>query len=202
MNRGQANQFWYEAFTARGLGWLPVLTGSMAPTLKPGDQVMVTVAGADGISFGDIFLFRRNGEFIVHRALKKINNSRRSGLLEQGDGRRALRPVSGHRVVGRVSVAYRDGKILDFDSPASRATSLVLSAWLYLASVTVRYLKHMKPIVIKRPGDKASRVLKWVTSPLINSCAAVWELSGRVTVNRAQNRALKENRAAASGPGQ
>lgn len=71
INRAVANELWVQLCAARGTCWLPVLTDSMMPLLQPGDQVQVSRIVAEEIRFGDIVVFRRGDDLIVHRVLKK-----------------------------------------------------------------------------------------------------------------------------------
>ncbi|OGO22529.1 MAG: hypothetical protein A2144_02220 [Chloroflexi bacterium RBG_16_50_9] len=157
---------------------MPVLTGSMAPMIRPGDQVLVTFAREEDIRFGDILLFRRNGEFIVHRVLKKWRRPHGVYFLEQGDRRHAFGIVSASRAIGRVALVNRGYKICDLTSPLSRITSVALTAWLYLASVTVQLFKHSRNRIMKRARRVISRSLLLLSNLLIRACFVVWYPSG------------------------
>jgi len=60
---------------------VPVSGISMFPFLEEGDQVEVVSAGKGDFSPGDLVVFRRGGDLIVHRLLKM----RRGYFLEMGD---------------------------------------------------------------------------------------------------------------------
>ena len=61
---------------------IPVKGVSMAPFLEEGDRVEVVRAAPGDLRAGDLIVFMRNGEVVVHRFLA----ARRGLFLEKGDG--------------------------------------------------------------------------------------------------------------------
>lgn len=91
-----------------GLEMFVVTSGSMQPSIDPGDVVMVDVArGRFGV--GDVITFRPHDEsslFITHRVVEVLGGDRsNTEYVTKGDANpnRDLEPVSANQVVGSVS---------------------------------------------------------------------------------------------------
>jgi signal peptidase I len=76
---------------------------SMAPTLCPGELVIVENTRMTEILPGEIVVFARDGRLIVHRVLSKIQSRDEDSLLTRGDrARKSDAPVTSSEFVGRV----------------------------------------------------------------------------------------------------
>lgn len=110
------------AGSARGDVRLPLLSGSMAPTILPGDTVRVRGAADRGVHTGDVAVFIKDGKLTAHRVIFSLNLGPLSYLLEMGDANRV--PARLHRasVLGFVVSVERGGEPVPFDrgSGASR----------------------------------------------------------------------------------
>jgi hypothetical protein len=178
INRSIANELWYDFFNKKGKGWLPVLTDSMVPLIRPGDQVLISFNGGEQINFGDILLFKRNGELIVHRVLRKCQREKGVYFLEQGDARHTSGLVGAINAIGRVDLVKRGNKIMDLTSPLSRITSVALTAWIALSSSAFRSFKPSKSRIMKTAKRVLSRLLFLFSNFLIRACFTVWYPSG------------------------
>lgn len=96
--------------------WLPLLSGSMAPSLLPNDELFIET-DFSGLKIGEIAVFFSNGKFYSHRILLKLRFLKKSYVLEKGDANytASLIPVS--KVLGKVTKMRRDGKISDLSDP-------------------------------------------------------------------------------------
>ncbi len=150
----------------------------MKPLIRPGDQVLVNCVRADHIGFGDIMLFRRDGELIVHRVLKKRHNALQVCFIEQGDARHVLGLVSSNMVIGRICAVRRGNKVFDLTSPQSRLTSAALTTWLYMASSAVNLVRRSGNRTVRRAGNVLSNLLLRLSNLMIRVCFAVWYPSG------------------------
>lgn len=63
-----------------------ILTGSMEPTIMPGDIILVEKIGIDSVNVGDVIMFN-NGEgmFITHRVIEKSDNTGEILCATKGD---------------------------------------------------------------------------------------------------------------------
>ena len=128
--------------TARAPVQLPVLSGSMSPTLLPGDTLRVRPASGKDLRAGDVAVFVRDGKVLAHRVILSVRLGFRLFILEMGDanGRAArLHPTA---VVGMVAAAARAGRPVRF---ASRAGGTGREARRMARRLLLRCLKGYLP---------------------------------------------------------
>jgi signal peptidase I len=99
-------------FCRDGMGeaLLPMLSGSMAPELLPGDTLTVRPADAGKVHRGDVIVFRDGPRLVAHRLVFAACFGRLSILVEKGDANLSasfLRPES---IVGIVISTSRAGR--------------------------------------------------------------------------------------------
>ena len=176
-----ANELWVQLFNTKGVGWLRVLTDSMAPLIRPGDQVQVSAVVVEEIRFGDIVVFGRGDDLIVHRVLKKWRTPHHIYFLEKGDAGYDYGLINAKNVMGRVMRVKGRGKIFDLRSPLSRLTNLLLSVWFCITSACVGRLKMSKARIATRAGKALYRVVRVTSRFLVVVCFIVWYLSGLLT---------------------
>src|SRR5262245_48670334 len=81
---------------------------SMMPSLRPGDVICVRYQEAAGSGLGDIVLFRRHGQLLARRVVRKIHNRGEAYWITRGDNLPENDPpVSHEELVGRVTAVQR-----------------------------------------------------------------------------------------------
>lgn len=178
INRTLSNELWLELYNQKGQGWLPVLTDSMAPLICPGAQIMVSKASAEQVRSGDIVLFNRNGELIVHRVIKILSTNAGIRFVEKGDSARVCGLLSSDDIIGRVTTVKSRGKIFYLNSPLSRLTSRALSVWPYWTCAIITRLRASSNKNIRRAGRVLFRLMLSLSHILVRICCVVWYLSG------------------------
>jgi hypothetical protein len=116
------------ALTGRGpvpgaLVRLPMLSGSMAPALPCGCELVIDPLGAPRAKVGDVVVLALDDRLVAHRVLGWRTRGEKRWLLEHGDanGRGEWQPID--RVVGLVVGATQpDGS--DLPCPRSRRRAL------------------------------------------------------------------------------
>lgn len=122
---------------------LPLLSGSMAKALLPGDMLSIQPLGPEKAHQGDIIVYRLNGKLIAHRLLLVFRMKSVCLLLEKGDANSDAALVIPHSVVGRVEAACRNGQEIFSRSPQEvkrgrrRATVLLFRYLLFDAPKTL-----------------------------------------------------------------
>ena len=87
---------------------LRVFGTSMAPSILPGDLISVERAGLGEISPGDVVLFTRKRDLVVHRVVAKTTTFRQSYLVARGDRLKENDPpVPSSDLLGRVHLIER-----------------------------------------------------------------------------------------------
>jgi signal peptidase I len=89
---------------------LKVISGSMAPTLRPGDNVVVESIHTVDLRIGDILVIQRQSDMLTHRLVA----FHPAGCYTKGDHTAILDPlVSTESILGRVAIIERDQKSYD-----------------------------------------------------------------------------------------
>ena len=150
----------------------------MAPLIRAGDQVLVRMVGAEDIRFGDIAVFRRNGDLIVHRLFRKRRTGGSLAFSEKGDAGIALAPVDGDDIIGMVTIVRRRGRLFGLSSRLGRLASIGLSAWMYGVAAGVARLRSSRSRSIRRVGRVLTQLSILASNILVRVCFAVWYPSG------------------------
>ncbi|MTI48863.1 MAG: signal peptidase I [Firmicutes bacterium] len=112
----------YSSFKSRNdpsyipsvLGYKPmsVLTGSMDPTLKPGDMVIVKATDPNILKVNDVITYRvSNSTLITHRIIEITNEDQHLYFKTKGDANNTedQRLISSEQVVGRLAFSIPKG---------------------------------------------------------------------------------------------
>jgi len=101
-----------------------VTTGSMAPLVQPGDELVIRAATPETLRPGDLVLFDAGGLFVAHRLRVVLPDGR---LLTQGDRNIAAdRPWPGSALIGVAVAVARGEQVLDLTAGPGRARA----AWI------------------------------------------------------------------------
>ena len=124
-------ELWEELLVKEGTCWGKVISDSMLPVIGQGDQVLVERALSNNIRFGDIIVFRKNGQLVVHRVLAKRKLNGECHILEKGDAMFQSNLIPAQDILGRVTVVSRHGKSLRTVSGSGRILQLLLACISY-----------------------------------------------------------------------
>jgi hypothetical protein len=146
--------------------------------IRPGEQVLVSKLPAEQINIGDVMLFRRGSDLILHRVLKKWRTDSRIHFKEKGDASLTCGQVDVDNVVGKIIIMRRGGKILCFNTPFSRLTSFALGVWLYWTVAFIGVFSSPTGSEIVLIKKILTRLLLVVSNILVRFCCIIWYLSG------------------------
>jgi len=76
---------WLEEYKNTGKGQLRILSNSMAPLIKTGDQIFIEKVESSKIHVGDIITFWKNSVLVTHRVLRKVRKEGDVFYIERGD---------------------------------------------------------------------------------------------------------------------
>jgi len=81
-----------------------ILSGSMEPSIRPGDLVIIRRCGIDEIKIGDIIEYNVDEYNVIHRVVDINQKSGKINLVTKGDANESIDkiPVTNEVVVGRV----------------------------------------------------------------------------------------------------
>ena len=117
---------------------LQALGTSMLPSIWPGDVLVIeSKSGAETVP-GDIVLVARDGRFVVHRLVEKLNSHwiTRGDSVPQNDP-----PATAPELLGRVSAIHRKHRVFIPQPRVSRSVrtlSWMLCRWGGLRNIALR----------------------------------------------------------------
>jgi len=121
------NELWEQLLIDNGECWGKIISSSMHPVIKRGEQVLVERALVGKVRFADIIVFKRNGQLIIHRVLGKHNFREESHFLEKGDATLLAGFVPVEKVIGRVRAIKKSHRTIQTISGRGRILQLVLA---------------------------------------------------------------------------
>jgi hypothetical protein len=130
-----------EPFQFTALGW------SMAPFIKPGDQLVIEPIGKRKPSIGEIVALSlsESGSYRVHRIVRRMEQ----GFMVKGDNLlQADGIVTFEWILGRVKEVSRRGKKIRLGISIGRRWIALFSRW-GLLSIIVGWLRKMKLLSAK-----------------------------------------------------
>ncbi len=130
--------------------YLPVLSGSMSPTLVPGGKVKIQRVTWKQCSVGDIIILKEKWKLTAHRLLFRIQLMHKCWMYQKGDRNRFGMWVRSEQVVGIVIETVRlDGTSIDLSTPVQKKKAR-RSAYHHLARDIIRRFLSFLNIVKKR----------------------------------------------------
>ena len=153
------NELWEELLKEQGTCWGKVISDSMRPLVQRGDRVLVEKAFPDKVRFGDIAVFRRNGQLIIHRVLGKREFIGKHHFLEKGDAILHTSLVPANNIIGRVSVIKNSDRTIRTLSGSGRICQLTLACISYTSLWLWRVLEYC----LTR-GERAAYNHRWETA--------------------------------------
>jgi signal peptidase I len=137
-----------EAVRVRGAVLLQVAGRSMMPWIRPGDVLFIRRTDPHSVTPGEVVLFARNEQLVVHRVIRKSLSSPPSLLVTKGDA--VADPdehVSGAELLGRVTCIYRGWRQINLETPQQIVLGRLLSRlsgssrfWLPVARLVKRFV--------------------------------------------------------------
>jgi signal peptidase I len=94
-----------------------MLSGSMAPSILPGDLLQVIPIDGARARIGDIVVFRGKGMLIAHRLILAFRLGGFSLLVERGDASVSASVIRSRNIVGRVESVIREGRSISLRTP-------------------------------------------------------------------------------------
>jgi hypothetical protein len=138
----------------------------MVPLIRPGDRVKVARTVPGEVRFGDIVVFRRSEDLIVHRILKMRRTPKGIYFGEKGDAGYKFSLINGANILGRVIGLKRGTRTFDFTLLPARIARLFISAWFRIAAAGINRLKPSKSKRIIM-AEKVFREMSGIVSRLL-----------------------------------
>ena len=126
-----------------GQARLRIAGSSMAPTLRPGDEIEAEPVRTDEIRVGDLVLFEQRGRLICHRLVTKSAMCRTRGDRGGGPGE-WIRP---EQILGRVSTIHRRPPWRALKESLRSALLPTAVRWLLRVQGLALYRVLIRPVV-------------------------------------------------------
>ncbi len=136
-----------------------VVSGSMAPLIAAGDEIVVEQASADGLRRGDIVLYAVGGAFHTHRLLAKRRRGGATLLVTKGDA--SLNPDQPWReeqLLGKVVALRRASRTVDLERGKGRAMNRTIGLLATLQVAAFRAACRLKTRIV---GNRRTRWAPW-----------------------------------------
>lgn len=142
--------------------WFRVVSGSMHPLLRIGEQVRIEPATAEQIQPGEIAAFETDEGLVIHRIVQQVHKSSGIQLVEMSDVYLRVGQVDSAAVVGRV-VTIRQGKTyIDLQSPIAQKCGRVTARVRYRL-YTMRSRNKLIQAMMRKSARLVARLGSWCT---------------------------------------
>lgn len=106
---------------------LTIISDSMTPLLKVGDQVILAAASAENLTAGEIIVVAESHNMLTHRFWQTLDHAGNRYLITRGDRPTAYdAPHIASALLGRVIARVRNGQVLALDSGKGRKLNQTL----------------------------------------------------------------------------
>jgi len=133
---------------------LRVARESMRPFLRPGDWVVAGEVAEDSLRIGELVLFARGSDIVVHRYVGRVRREGRVLFLTKGDGRFFFDPAwPASMLVGRVLEVHKGGRIIRLRVRSWRVFNYLLGVFSILEGL---FFRAARPLRGKGACDECS----------------------------------------------
>jgi len=142
----------------------------MSPFLATGDELSVKEAAAKELFLGDIIVYKRGGEFVVHRFISLKQSKDAVQYIEaKADNYLSFDdPVAGSLLLGRVVGIRRKGRQIDLNRNRWRFFSRIIGRLSFLEAGIFENMARVKRIYFKGMKidlKRAYRILRLIKGP-------------------------------------
>jgi signal peptidase I len=173
-----AKELWAQYYEKFGKSWLTGQSNSMMPLIQPGDSVLICRTRAEEILRGDIVVFRRNGDLIGHRVLKRQCGGEGIRFTEKGDSSSVWGKFMQDDIIGRVSAVKSRRNLFVLDSTFGKFLNHAISLWCYYTTALAMKLRSSDRRNIRICGAVIARISLLSSNIMIRMCSVFWYLSG------------------------
>jgi hypothetical protein len=129
LTKNQSQWLWEDYLREKGKAWLKVSSGSMAPLIPIGTEILVKRCYSRDLRLFDLVVFRSKEHLVVHRVLKKGKYQ----LLQGGDSFSVPSLISRESVLGRVELIKGTNYVINLKKKKNIFLNMVISVFYILA---------------------------------------------------------------------
>ena len=132
-----------------------VISGSMAPLIEAGDEIVVQRASAETLRRGDVVLYTMGNAFHTHRLLTMRRRGDVTLLVTKGDASLSPdQPWGEESLLGKVAAIRKGDRTIDLEGRKWRATNRLLGILMALQVAALRAARRVKMVII---GSRRTR---------------------------------------------
>ncbi len=142
-----------------------VISGSMAPLIEAGDEIVSQRASAETLRRGDVVLYTMGNAFHTHRLLTRRRRGDVTLLVTKGDASLSPdQPWGEESLLGKVVAIRKGHRTIDLEGRKWRTINLLLGVLVALQVAALRVARCVKRAII---GNRRTR---W--TPLVTKIAS------------------------------
>jgi signal peptidase I len=156
------------------MGWLTILSGSMAPLIQIGDQIFIKkIKDPSHIHLGDIITFWQGNILVTHRVIRKFTKNGNMYLIEKGDANVNYSCVDAQSTIGKVTKVKKGGQEVLLDtvtwSVLNRTIGITLFSAFALRAIgrRVSFVPEWLKNIIRYAFDIAERLRDKIVRTII-----------------------------------
>ncbi len=142
--------------------WFRVVSGSMHPMLRIGEQVYIQPATADQLQVGEIAAFETDAGLVIHRIVQRRSENHSVQLLEMSDVHLRAGRVESGAVIGRVVAIRRGSRHIDLQRPIAQKCGCVTARARY-RFYTIRFRNKLAQVILRKCSRLVARLGSWCT---------------------------------------
>ena len=140
--------------------WFRVISGSMHPLLRIGEQIRIESATAEQMRVGEIAAFETAEGLVIHRIVRQQHEGTTLQLVEMSDVHFRAGLVDEGAVVGRVVAIRRGHTLIDLQHPIAQKCGRVTARLRYrLYGVHTR--NKLAQVVLRKCSRLVARLGSW-----------------------------------------
>ena len=140
--------------------WFRVISGSMHPLLRVGEEVYIEPATADQLQVGEIAAFETGEGLVIHRVVQRRPEKRGIQLIEMSDVHLRAGRVESNAVVGRVVAIGQQNRRIDLRRSIAQKCGRVTARVRY-RSYTIRPRNKLAQIFIRKYARLVAHLGSW-----------------------------------------
>ncbi len=142
--------------------WFRVLSGSMSPMLRVGEEVYIAPTTAGDLQIGEIAAFETDAGLVIHRIVQRLSDRGSIQLIEMSDVYLHAGQVESGAAIGRVVAIGRGKRRIDLQRPIAQKCGRVTARARYRL-YTVRSRNRLTQIIVRKSARLIARLASWCT---------------------------------------
>lgn len=162
---------WLSNYSKTGSAALKLLSGSMAPLIQTGDQIVISRVDPSHIAIGDILTFWKGDILVTHRVIRICKKESGLCFVERGDQHPHHSFIAAESVIGRVARINKGRHAVELRKLRWRIFNRTVGT-LFLITFLLRLLFRRFPLLprqVRHGGNKFLQALTAIKNKALNA---------------------------------